>query len=259
MTAGGVKAGGEKAGGRAAGGRAVGGVTADGMVPKGWEEIRAEVLRRIRVRDWPLGAMIPSEEALAAEFGCARATVNRALRELAQAGVVERKRRAGTRVVRLPVRKATLDIPVIRQEVEARGQVHGFRLLAQHEAVPPVPVASKLGLAVGARLLWLETLHLADGQPFVHETRWLNRGVLPQPLPDFAEVSANEWLVAQVSYATGDIAFSAAGASVREAEVLGVAVGAALFVTERATWAAEGAITHVRLAHAPGYKVQTAV
>ncbi len=87
-----------------------------------WEAIRAEVLNRIRTRVWPPGALIPSEEALAEEFGCARATVNRALRELADAGVLERKRKAGTRVAALPVRKATLDIPVIRQEIAARGQ-----------------------------------------------------------------------------------------------------------------------------------------
>ena len=49
----------------------------------GWEAIRAEVLRRIRTRDWAPGGLIPSEEALAQEFGCARATVNRALQELA--------------------------------------------------------------------------------------------------------------------------------------------------------------------------------
>lgn len=229
------------------------------MSLKGWEEIRAEVLRRIRVREWPLGAMIPAEEALAAEFGCARATVNRALRELAVAGVVERRRRAGTRVVALPVRKATVDIPVIRQEIEARGQTYGFRLLEERTEAAPVPVASKLGIAPGARLIWLEALHLADGRPFVHETRWLNPAAIPVALPDFRLVSANEWLVAHVPYVTGDIAFSAEGASAREAEVLGVSAGAALFVTERATWAAEAPITFVRLAHAPGYRVQTVV
>ena len=150
----------------------------------------------------------------------ARATVNRALRELAVAGVLERRRKAGTRVAALPVRKATLDIPVIRQEVEARGQRHSFRLLSQAEAVPPVPVASRLGLGPEQRMIYLETLHLADGQPFVFETRWLNPLVLPAPLPDFATVSANEWLVAHVAYALGDIAFSAAGATPREAAVL---------------------------------------
>lgn len=225
----------------------------------GWEAIRAEVLRRIRVRDWPPGAMIPTEEDLATEFGVARATVNRALRELAGAGVLERKRKSGTRVAALPVRKATLDIPVIRQEIEARGQVHGFQVLEQRFTEPPVPVLAKLGLPSGIRLLYLETLHLADGKPFVHEARWLNSEVLPRPLPDFHALSANEWLVAHIAYVTGDIAFSAEAANPREAEVLGVAPGAALFITERMTWTAESPITFVRLAHAPGYRVQTLV
>lgn len=225
----------------------------------GWEDIRAEVLRRIRARDWPPGAMIPTEGELATEFGVARATVNRALRELAVAGVLERRRKAGTRVAALPVRKATLDIPVIRQEVEARGQVHSFRLLVQTEGTPPVPVASRLGLGPTQRMIYLETLHLADGQPFVFETRWLNPAVLPAPLPDFASVSANEWLVAHVAYASGDIAFSAAAATAREAAVMGVPEAAPLFITERTTWTAEAPITAVRLAHAPGYRVQTLV
>lgn len=225
----------------------------------GWEDIRAEVLRRIRVRDWPPGQLIPTEEDLAAEFGCARATVNRALRELASAGVLERRRKAGTRVAMLPVRKATLDIPLIRQEVVARGQSYGFRVLTIRKMAPPVPVASRLGLPTCAQMIYLETLHLADGQPFVFETRWLNPAVLPVPLPDFAVISANEWLVTNISYAAGDIAFSAEEASPREAETMGIALGRALFITERTTWTAEAAITLVRLAHAPGYRVQTMV
>lgn len=229
------------------------------MKAGGWEEVRAEVLRRIRVRDWPPGAVIPGEEALAVEFGVARATVNRALRDLAGAGLLERRRKAGTRVALLPVRRATLEIPVIRQEVEARGQQHGFRLLARRLDVPPVPVASRLGCAPGARMVYLETLHLADGRPFVHELRWLNPGVLPDPAPDFAAVSVNEWLVTHVAYATGDITFAAEAADAREAEVLGIAAGAAVFVTERTTFAADAPITFVRLVHAPGYRLQTMV
>ena len=48
---------------------------------KGWEDIRTEVLRRIRQRIWAPGGLIPNEEDLATEFGVARATVNRALRD----------------------------------------------------------------------------------------------------------------------------------------------------------------------------------
>jgi GntR family transcriptional regulator, histidine utilization repressor len=218
--------------------------------------VRAEVLRRIRARDWVPGVTIPSEEALAVEFGCARATVNRALRDLAVQGVLERRRKAGTRVALLPVRKAVVDIPVIRLDVEARGQVYGHRLLERSMGVPPVPVASRAGFT--GRMLYLETLHLADGRPYAFEARWLNVGVLPG-LPDFAEVSANEWLVSNVRYTTGDIAFSAEAASLREGAVLGVAAGTPLFVTDRATWVEDQVITVVRLCHAPGYRLQAGV
>jgi GntR family histidine utilization transcriptional repressor len=223
----------------------------------GWEAIRAEVLRRIRAREWRPGDLIPGEEALAGEFGVARATVNRALRDLAGAGLLERRRKAGTRVALNPVRKATLDIPVTRQEIEGRGQSYAYRLLSEDDLAAPVPVTSRLGLPPGSRLLRLRALHLADGRPHLYEDRWLNPQVLPTPRPDFHAISANEWLVRNQGFVTGDIAFAAEPAGADEAAVLGVGEGAALFVIERTTWSAEAPITAVRLAYAPGYRMQT--
>lgn len=221
----------------------------------GWEEIRAEVLRRIRARDWPPGALIPGEEALAEEFGVARATVNRALTALAEAGVIERRKRAGTRVAELPVRRARLEIPVIRLDVLGRGLAYGFKLLADRVEPAPVPIAARLGLPEGQPMRYLETLHLAGGRPFLLETRWLNPAVLPDPPPDFAAVSANEWLVTHVSLVSGDIAFTAEPATPREAEVMGLAPGTALLIAERTTQGVAGPVTFVRLAHAPGHRV----
>ena len=229
------------------------------MTLTNWEDIRAEVQRRIRMRLWLPGAVIPTEEALAYEFGCARATVSRALRELAEAGVLERRRKAGTRVALHPVRKATLDIAVTRLEVEARGQAYGYHLTQAAMEVVPMSVCSKLDVAQGANWLHLRSLHLADGVAFLYEDRWMNPAVLHDPAPDFARVSANEWLVSNISYTRGDIAFSAANATVDEAEMLGISAGAALFITERCTWGEAAAITWVRLAYAPGYRLHTSV
>jgi GntR family transcriptional regulator, histidine utilization repressor len=224
-------------------------------VTAGWEGVRAEVLRRIRARAWPPGALIPGEEALAEEFGVARATVNRALRDLADAGVLSRKKRAGTRVAALPVRRARLEVPVIRLDVVGRGLAYDFKLLTDRLSPAPVPVTARLGLPEGQEMRFIETLHLAGGRPFVQETRWLNPAVLPVPPPDFAVVSANEWLVTHVSLVSGDIAFTADPASRREAEVLGVPPGSALLVAERTTCGTAGPVTWVRLAHAPGHRV----
>jgi len=227
-------------------------------VTLGWEDIRAEVLRRIRARDWPPGALIPGEEALAEEFGVARATVNRALTALADAGVLERKKRAGTRVASLPVRRTRLEIPLIRLDVLGRGLAYDFSLLADRMVPGPGPVTTRMGLPEGTRLRYLETLHRAEGRPFVYETRWLNPVVLPAPPPDFAAVSVNEWLVSHVSLVSGDIAFTAEPATPSEAAVLGIAPGTALLVAERTTTGTAGPVTLVRLAHAPGHRVQMA-
>jgi GntR family histidine utilization transcriptional repressor len=225
-------------------------------VSQGWAAIRDAVLARIRARDWPPGALIPGEAALAAEFGVARATVNRALRDLAAAGVIERKRRAGTRVAALPVRHARLEIPVIRLDVEGRGLAYGFRLLADRTLPAPADVAARLGLVPGVALRRMETLHLAGGRAFVLESRWLNPAVLPDPAPDFTAISVNEWLVTHVSLVAGDLAFLAEPALAEEARVLGVAPGTALLVAERTTHGPAGPVTLVRLAHPPGHRVR---
>ena len=128
--------------------------------PASWQAIQAEVLQRIRNRQWPPGELIPNEADLAEEFGCARATVNRALRELAEAGYLDRRRKAGTRVALNPVRKATLEIPVIHHEVEARGGVYGYALISREMAPAPLQIRSRMGLPAGAALLHARALHL---------------------------------------------------------------------------------------------------
>jgi len=221
-------------------------------VAGGWQAIQGEVLRRIHAREWPPGHVIPGEVELAREFGCARATVNRALQELAEAGLLERRRKAGTRVALHPVSRATLDIPVIRREIEDLGRAHGYRLLHRAEGAAPSPLAGPA--------LHLRALHSADGLPYVVEDRCISLTVVPQARgQDFAKISANEWLIASVPYTHGDIAFTAVAATHTEAAALGCPAGAALFAVDRTTWDNEQAITAVRLSYAPGYRIRSRI
>lgn len=63
-----------------------------------YRDVKAEILNRIRNNTWPHGSNLPSEIDLAKEFGCARATMNRVMRDLVDDGFLERKRKAGTKV-----------------------------------------------------------------------------------------------------------------------------------------------------------------
>lgn len=223
-----------------------------------WNEIHDELLRRIRVREWAPGALIPGELALAEEFGCARATVGRALTRLADEGMLDRRRRAGTRVATSPVRRATLAIPVIRAEVEATGAVYRHALLERTETPAPDQVSARMGLAAGIALLHLRTLHLADDRPHAYEDRWVNTDAVPGiAQAALNETSANEWLVSHAWYSDGTLGFQAELAGPQEAALLQIAPGAAVFVLDRLTWAGDIPVTSVRLVYPPGHRMVT--
>jgi GntR family histidine utilization transcriptional repressor len=224
----------------------------------GYAAVKNEILRRIRNRVWAPGALVPGEIELAENFGVARGTVNRAMRELTEQGYLERKRKGGTRVRPSPLRAARFEIPIVRAEIEGAGAAYGYRLL--NKAVVPASAALKkaFGSLQDCRLLHLQCLHLADGKPFQLEERWINLKALPQAeAADFAELGPNEWLVQTVPYTEVEIAFEAQAASALAAEQLRVKPGEPLFTTLRTTWFKGDAITHVRLTFHKGYRMVT--
>lgn len=224
---------------------------------RSWQTVQEEVLRRIHMRAWKPGEMIPHEADLAREFGCARATVNRALREIAKTGLLDRRRKAGTRVTEQPVAKATLDIAVIRQEVEARGYRYSQQLTERSVEVAPTATAAAMGARPAQKLLRLRALHMADARPYALEDRWINLRAVPEAeAQDFAETSSNEWLLKHAPYTHGEIAFSAANATAEEADALGCETAVALFVLDRMTWNGDLSVTKVRLVFAQGHAMR---
>ena len=217
-----------------------------------------EVERRIYTREWQPGQSIPNEADLAIELGCARVTVNRALRTLAEIGLLDRRRKAGTRVALHPISKATLSIPLIRNEIEASGKLYGYHLLSQRSKAAPSSVAQKFALLDHAQLLHVVALHEADGKPYVLEKRWINDKIMPHSENvSFAELSANEWLLQNTPFTHGDIDFSAKNASQREATLLKTKPNTALFVISRTTWDHEKAVTMVELVFHAGHRKHT--
>lgn len=246
--------------------------------PVGWRDVRRLVRERIVRREWKPGDAIPKEADLAAELGCARATVNRALRDLADEGLIDRRRRSGSRVAEAPSRRATFRIPIIAAEIADRGMVPGYRRLLREVVPAPGEVTARMvpGAASSASnssrddppmgtppipLLHVVSLHLADGRPFMLEDRWIDPTVFPAAAAEpFDVLSANEWLVTHAPFDHGEIAFGACAAGRDEADALRVRPGAAVFVVRRVTFSTAGApraLTDVRQVFAPGYEMRS--
>ena len=222
--------------------------------------IREALLARIQAGEWPLGGLIPAETDLAAEYRCARTTVNRALQSLAQRGVVVRKRKGGTRICQMPVRQAKFEIQIIREQVENAGQIYTHHVSKNVQKTPPISMCARLNLKGQSKALYLETLHMAEGKPFAFEKRWVNIEAVPSIIDaPFDDISINEWLVQTVPFSSGDVAFRAVNASQEIAKIMQTRDDAALFTIDRTTWIGDRFITAMSLHYHADYALQTVI
>jgi GntR family histidine utilization transcriptional repressor len=211
---------------------------------------------RILARTYAPGDKLPRDEDIAVELGCARTTVHRAMQDLSQIGLVERKRKGGTHVRIDPVTRATFDIPITRREVEQRGSKYDYQLISRTMEEAPPSVMARFGIQHPAPMLHVKALHLADNCPYIFEDRWIDSNSTPEILKvDLKLESANEWLVRNKPYSRYDLRLYAITADADAADQLDVALGAALLVIERTTWIGTSPITTVRSVTTPGYQL----
>lgn len=231
-----------------------------GAAATDWKTIRKDVLQRIQAGIWKPGTTIPREIDIAQDYGCTRSTVGRALRDLAAAGFLDRRRKGGTRVAANPVRKAPLDVPIMSDAIRATGATPGYRLIAAEIGTPPPHVTSALGLPAGIGMLHVRGVHLADDKPHQYESRWLHRAAVPGL--DAAVCTAgpvDEWLLHNTPLTRASIEISAVAAPNCVAEALDLAPGTATLLVTRISWRQAQPISHLRLYHSPGFCLHTAI
>jgi len=102
-------------------GKTAGGTVARSTGVPSFQQIKNHVLQRIHDGVWKQGDQIPNEAALGRQFGVARMTVNRALRELAAEQSVNRIQGLGTFVAQQKYQSTLVAIRSIADEVRGRG------------------------------------------------------------------------------------------------------------------------------------------
>ncbi|MGJ8609796.1 MAG: GntR family transcriptional regulator [Octadecabacter sp.] len=223
-----------------------------------YKDVKSDILTKIVKGVWGPGDLVPNEVDLAVTYGCARATVNRAMRELADDGLIERRRKAGTRVRMTPVRQARFDIPLVRDEVEEKGATYRYSLVSREMHVAPDWLRARIQLPDGGKALHLVCMHYADDIPYEHEDRWINLSALPAAAnEDFSAECPSEWLLSTIPFSEAEINLSAGLADQKLSNYLACSVGDPVFSVERSTWWEGDAVTYVRLSYRPGYRLTT--
>ena len=212
-----------------------------------------EALRdKIISGQWPPGHRIPSEVELTETFRCSRMTVNKALTQLAQGGLIERRRKAGSFVARPRAQSAIMHIQSIPEEVQGLGLPYRFEISRRRVRGFKVDDASRLGEWPDLRLLDVTTVHFAGAQPFCLEERLINLAIAPQAEEEpFSELPPGSWLIATTAWTDAEHRIRSEAVDDKRAIALGLSRGAPVLVIERRTWRAAVPVTHVRLTY-PG-------
>ena len=112
------------------------------------------------------GAVVPTEHELGETYGVSRITARRALDELAQHKLVERRRRLGTRVIfQSPTKPIEANIEQAVESLLAFGRDTRVTVVEIVEEAADRAVADALQLEVGTRIVRAVRIRELDGEP----------------------------------------------------------------------------------------------
>ncbi|PBC01602.1 histidine utilization repressor [Mesorhizobium sp. WSM3860] len=211
------------------------------------QRILSDIREKILSGAWVPGHRIPFEHELTAEYNCSRMTVNKALSQLAKAGLIERRRRSGSFVRQPQSQAAVLELHDIRIEVEALGLPYRYERLERMKRRGNAQDRSLLGLSASGPVLWLEGLHFAGERPFALEQRLINLSAVAEASEEeFLDIAPGPWLIGRVPWSEAEHRIRAMAADETIADPLDIDPGAPCLVVERRTWSAGHPVTHVR-------------
>ena len=153
------------------------------------EELRAELA------SMDAGAQLPSEKELASRYGVSPMTIRQALERLQDAGLVTRVLGRGTYVQRRVIAKGD-ELTSFSEDMRMRGLEPSTRLLGIDLVPAGDDVARDLRTGRSERVLQLERLRLADGEPIclelAHVPERLSRAVMDAPGASLHELLAEQ-------------------------------------------------------------------
>lgn len=221
------------------------------------ERILTELRENILRGDWRPGDRIPFETDMANDYGVSRMTMNKVLTQLTREGYLERRRKVGTFVAKPRVQSAVMEIANIGEEIRERGESYSFETIAREVRTATAAELTALGLKdAGLRVVALECVHHADGEPFCHESRVINLAAVPAAeSADFTTEQAGTWLLRQVPWSAAEHTIRAVTPAQRVLKLLALTAGTACLEIDRRTEFEGRPITFARLTY-PGSKHQ---
>ncbi|MBX6371246.1 MAG: GntR family transcriptional regulator [Acidothermus sp.] len=183
----------------------------------------------------PAGSPVPPERTLSVEFGTSRTTVRQALQELVLEGRLERIQGKGTFVAKPKVAQL-LQLTSYTEDMRAQGLEPTSRLLEIGYVPADDTLADRLAVRPRTRVLRIERLRLANGEPMAIEITHLPAQRFPGLRRHLTRYSSLYAALAEkygVRLLEAEETIETVPAPPREAHLLGTDVGLPLLLLSR--------------------------
>ena len=194
---------------------------------------------KIATGEWPVGQSIPTVEELEALHSVSRTTVRMAVHALVDEGLLQTRKRGGTRVLAQPYKPPSFLLPASWQELVAFGRrIRQTTLRTQTDCLPPIPAGFPLTGRLAPAYVHMLRVHAHDGARFCLSELYLEQTLFPALQRDLESSTLAQALgsdPARIAMARQHL--SVAPADELIAEHLGVALGTPLMQALR--WACD--------------------
>lgn len=237
-----------------------------------YQRIKNAILDNIHSGKWQAGEAISTEMALAKEFGVSRMTVNRALKELSEERVLERRQGSGTFVAQQQFNHTFVEVRNIAQDLKSANRDYQAKVVSKRAVtvnmlddelrrkfdIDEASVSFELkqtddiDCSMEAPVLYeVKIIHFADGEPIQFEERWVDAKKVPEFIEqDFSVVNTSDYLIAKSPLERGSYTIRALAAPDEIASFLQIAPQSPTLVLRRQTYSAGQVVTFVKMWHA---------
>jgi GntR family transcriptional regulator len=209
-----------------------------GPIPR-YHQLREILRKQIESGEFKPDDQFPTEEQLCREYGVSRGTVGRAIKILVDEGWLRREQGRGTFVTRPSLSPVFFRLANFTEDMLQRGLEPSTRLLSLEIIPANEETATRLQMPVGAKVIKISRLRLANGRPMAYETRYLAHGLCPQLMEeDLEHQSIHSLLIDKynIPLIRACHTIEARVMSEEEAKLLEVEPGSAGFFIDRLTY-----------------------
>jgi GntR family histidine utilization transcriptional repressor len=215
-----------------------------------YQQIKNTIQHKIRNGDWSAGKKLPSENELVDALGVSRMTIHRALRELTQAGLINRVHGVGSFVADIPRHASLIELKDIAIEIEKSGKRHSSEVLSLASVVANTEISIQMQVPVGRSLYHLNAIHSQDNIPIQLESRYVNPDLMPDFLnQDFNRITATSYLLKQFRPDEMEHIVRAVMPDVRARKTLLIERSEPCLQLSRRTWKKDQVVTYVTMTY----------